>query len=114
MFRDPRAIYISQQKKHQESNSLLLSSILRQVKLVIEFLESVHIMVAWLRIIRLHYQYQQRYSKRYYLLKYEDLIRDPRSTSQKLCEFLEVDFTEEMLQQAVINSSFLPSNQVQG
>jgi hypothetical protein len=114
MFRDPRAIYISQQKKHQESKSLLMNSILRRTRLVFEFLESAHFMVAWLRVIRLHYQYQQQYPKRYYLLKYEDLISDPRTTSQNLCKFLEIDFTEEMLQQTVINSSFLPSNQVQG
>jgi hypothetical protein len=114
MFRDPRAIYVSQQKKHQESDSLLMSSIMRQVRLVLEFLESTYVIIAWLRIIRLHHQYQQRYPKRYYLLKYEDLISDPRTTSQKLCEFLEVDFIEEMLQQTVINSSFLSSNQVQG
>jgi hypothetical protein len=114
MFRDPRAIYISQQKKNQESNSSLTIPIVHHARIVFELLESTYIMIAWLRVIRLHYQYQQRYPKCYYLLKYEDLISNPQTNSQKLCEFLEVDFTEEMLQQTVINSSFLPSNQAQG
>lgn len=38
------------------------------------------------------------YPEKYYLLKYEDLVLKPEETIKKLCDFLEIDFKEEMME----------------
>jgi Sulfotransferase family len=112
-FRDPRAVYISQTQKHN-GHSFILPLIFRRIGFVFELYSSLYVMVTWLHAIRLHHEYQRRYPNQYYLLKYEDLVSNPRVALQKLCDFLEIQFTEEMLQQVVVNSSFIPREQVQG
>jgi Sulfotransferase family len=114
-FRDPRAVYISQRRKSEKRTDLpLYHSKFRQLGLVSDLYSSFNVITAWLRVIQLHYQYQQLYPNNYYLSKYEDLIRDPRSSLQKLCDFLEIKFTGGMLQPTNPNSSFIPRNQMQG
>ncbi len=101
MFRDPRAVYVSLKRKHEQKTSPLYLSL--------------DVTTAWLRVVRLHHQYQQLYPNSYYFCRYEDLISDPKANLQKLCEFLGINFHEAMLQQAVINSSFVSrDDQIQG
>jgi hypothetical protein len=113
-FRDPRAIYVSQKMKGKKGDLPLYRSSFRRSELIFELYSSFHIITAWLRVIRLHYQYQQVYPNSYYFFKYEDLISNPKPSLQKLCDFLEISFNEKMLQQASVNSSFVPRNQIQG
>jgi Sulfotransferase family len=114
VFRDPRAIYISLRRKRKKDRISRHNPIFQRLGLIVEFYVSLSLIGAWIRVIKLHRHYKQCYSNSYYLLKYEDLISDPRATLGKLCDFLEVEFTEKMLQQVVVNSSFTPEGQVQG
>jgi hypothetical protein len=113
-FRDPRAVYVSNKKKYEKRKLPLHSAISRKSGLPFELYASLDVMLNWLRVIRLHRSYQQRYPDQYYLSRYEDLVRDPTGSLQKLCGFLEIEYTEAMLQQAVPNSSYFPRWQVQG
>jgi hypothetical protein len=61
---------------------------------------------SWLGCVRRHHQYQQAYSQNYYLLRFEDLTVAPRTSLARLCDFLDIDFSEAMLRQRVVNSSF--------
>jgi len=107
-LRDPRAVYVSNRRKYERRG------LPRPVGLVYELYRSLETIYEWRRVTRLHRRYQQRYPDRYYLSKYEDLIADPVSHLQRLCDFVGVAFTEEMLRQTFTNSSFLPRNQLQG
>ena len=41
------------------------------------------------------------------LLRFEDLIADPRGSTERLCLHVGVEFTEGMMDQIVVNSSFV-------
>jgi hypothetical protein len=113
-FRDPRAIYVSRKRKADKKGTTGVTAMARNVGLVFELYASMHLMLTWFQVLRLHRRYRTRYPDRYYLLKYEDLIHDPERSVRDLCGFLNVDFSEAMLQQAVINSSYVASGQVAG
>lgn len=113
-FRDPRAIYVSNRKKGTRKSLPLHTTIFRKFGVIFDLYSSSTTILTWLRAIQLHHRYQQLYPNNYYLSKYEDVIRDPQASLQKLCDFLEVDFTPEMLRQTVINSSYVPRGQKRG
>jgi len=41
------------------------------------------------------------------LLQFEELIADPRSSVERLCAHVAVDFSEAMLDQIMLNSSYV-------
>ncbi|HLF27799.1 MAG TPA: sulfotransferase [Anaerolineae bacterium] len=108
-FRDPRAIFVSEkQKQLNRGADRLRHRLLQRSRFAHELYLSFSIAVHWTRIAQLHRQYQQRYPDRYYLLKFEDLIADPETRLREVCGVLDIDLSENMLQQKVLNSSFLP------
>lgn len=113
-FRDPRAIYTSSRKKAAKKTYPLIRTILRKLGLIFELYSSMQVILPWLQVIKLHDQYRKQFPGSYYLSRYEDLVCDPEGSVRKMCDFLEIDFTEEMLQQSVINSSYTPGGQVKG
>ncbi len=113
-FRDPRAVYISNKRKYENRQLPRLSAMARRTDLFFELYASLDVALAWLRAIRLHREYRQRYSGQYYLSKFEDLLLTPRESLEKLCRFLEIPFQESMTEQLVLNSSFLPKRQRAG
>jgi len=115
MFRDPRAIFMSEKTKKAKAefvNSRI--RLLRQSNLIYEIYMSLSVITHWLRVAQLHHQYQQLYPDNYYLLKFEDLITDPQTHLRELCDFLEIDFTKSMLHRKVVNSSFVSPGEIAG
>jgi len=110
-MRDPRAIYVSRQNKKEKHLMPRFNRMIRKSGIVFEFYASNRVIIDWQLSIRFQQQYEKKYSDRYYLSKYEDLIRDPENAIRSLCHFLEVEFIPEMLQQRVVNSSFAPRDQ---
>ena len=110
-FRDPRAIYASRMKKKEKYTLPLFNRMIRKTGIIFELYSSSITILGWQQAIQFHRRYKACYSGRYYLSKYEDLIRDPETALRNVCNFLEVDFIEEMLQPTVVNSSFVPKGQ---
>lgn len=107
MFRDPRAIYISQMKKkhkHPRWHQRLIANL----SIIPEVLLSLNIIIMWRRIAQLHHKYQQLYGDNYLFCRYEDLVLEPEVQLKNISEFLEIDFSEAMLQQTYHNSSLVP------
>lgn len=115
-FRDPRAVFVSKKKKMIKREDISLRyRIVRQFELILDMYLSLNVLIHWLRIVQLHYQYQRLYSHNYYFVKYEDLISDPKTCLKQLCDFLGIGLTETMLRPEVVNSSFASrDDQVQG
>lgn len=113
-FRDPRAVYISNKRKYENRKLPRLSALARRSRLLFEFYSSLDVILTWLRAIQLHQEYQRRYPARYYLSRFEDLIAEPAESVQKLCCFLDIPFQRSMLNQLVVNSSFLPKRERAG
>jgi len=113
-FRDPRAVYMSNKKKYEKRSLPALSVLLRKMRGGFEFYSSFDVMLNWQRVIRLHRRYEKLYEGHYWLSRYEDLITEPEASLRRLCDFLEIGFTDSMLEQSVLNSSFLPKNSLPG
>ncbi|MCB0210831.1 MAG: sulfotransferase [Anaerolineae bacterium] len=115
MFRDPRAIFLSQKKKKSNSGRVSASHrLLRQSEPVYELYMSTSIIAQWLRVAQLHAYYQQRYPNNYYLLRFEDLVSAPQEQLKRLCDFLGIAYTDALLDADVVNSSFVQSGKVSG
>ncbi|MDY6876429.1 MAG: sulfotransferase [Chloroflexota bacterium] len=111
-FRDPRAIFTLQREKPFTRKGLnRRQRIFRRSALPLEIYASLDIAITWLRTVQLHHQYQERYPNNYYLFKYEDLLDAPQIHLKKLCDFLEIRLTEEMLQRTFQDSAFGPCSQ---
>lgn len=117
LLRDVRAVFVSQQKKKfkQERGRLpWLHQVSRQSAVAHQVYMSINVIIQWLRVVQLHYQYQQLYPHNYYLCKYEDFINEPETQLKRLCDWLDINSSQKMLEQTVQNSSFIPRHQVQG
>jgi hypothetical protein len=109
-FRDPRAVYSSRKKKAEDKAGK--STGLRRLGVIFQLASSLHVMVNWRRAERCHQKYEAQFPGRYTIMKYEDLVRQPEATLTRLCSFLNIPLTQEMLSQTVVNSSFLPDGGV--
>ncbi len=114
-FRDLRAIFVSERdKKFVQDGVPWRYRLFRRSPLIFEMYISSNVIVNWLRLAQLHEQYQKRYPNNYYLCRFEDMVSNPAVELKKICDFLEIDFTQAMLQQSFQNSSLVPRNQAQG
>jgi len=62
--------------------------------------DPVKVAGSWLALnagIRKFFELNNEYSKQYLLVKYEDLVNNPRAEVLKICKFLEIGFEEEMI-----------------
>ena len=70
----------------------------------------VSVTFSWNKAVQLDKKYKADYPNNYYLVKYEDLLKDHRATVQKVCSFLNIDFREDMLNPPIVDTSFTDSN----
>ncbi len=84
MFRDPRAIFVSEWRKRTAGDANALWRALHTLAIV------VHVTVTWLHAVRLHEKYTRVYPNNYYLLKFEDLVSDSEKSVRDLCAYLDI------------------------
>jgi hypothetical protein len=108
-FRDPRAIYVSLRRKERSDRLSLPRRVLRRSGPPFEIYESTNVIRAWRRVARLHKRYEARYPQRYTLIRFEDLLQDPANEMERLCRFIGIPFSTNMLDQRVLNSSYGPA-----
>ncbi len=107
-FRDPRAVYVSLRRKERPESLSAVGRAARRAETLFDAYASTNLAVRWRRMAALHREYSRRYPRRYTMLKFEDLLADPESTTRRLCEFLGIPFDDAMLEQVVHNSSYQP------
>ncbi len=107
-FRDPRAVFVSEFYHHwnQSGPESFPYKQLRPIKPLYSLFVLFHMSLEWFLAARYHFKYKERYPNNYYLLKFEDLIGDPENQLRRLCDFLGVEFQNEMLEQKVTNTGF--------
>lgn len=64
----------------------------------------------WSNAVKLDKRYKTSYPSNYKLVKYEDLLHNHRNCVGEICTFLGVDFSENMLNPPVKDSSFTTSH----
>ncbi len=113
-FRDPRAVYVSVQRKALRTGPGGRQALAGRVPAIASPYLTSSVIWHWRRVIALHRQYEARYANRYLLMRLEDLVADPASVVKRLCGFIGVDFDQRMLDQVVLNSSFVPRGAAKG
>ena len=81
MIRDPRAILVSFKNITFEKN-----------------LRYINVLLSWIDSIRYLKKNREKYSsKRFLVIRFEDIHRNPMKTSKKFCNFLDVSFKKNMI-----------------
>jgi len=96
--RNPKAVYASQSAKYLTNDQSTVSKSLSR------FQQFVHINIQTTWTARIHERLAG--NENYRLVRYEDMVLSPREQLVKLCEFLAVDFDENMLRPKQYGSSF--------
>jgi hypothetical protein len=107
--RDPRAVFVSNLRKYADRDVSRTSRLFRRLRLPFELYSALDVALEWRRIVRLHRGYVRRYPDRYAVVRFEDLLADPRREVERLCRFVGIGFHESLLDQSVANSSFAAS-----
>jgi hypothetical protein len=106
MLRDPRANFVSELRRRKQRPT---TTPYRQLK-NFDFLFKLYIVLqttlVWFESAYRAVRYQKRYPNNYYLMKFEELVSDSERNIRRLCDFLEVEFQDEMLQQMVVSEGF--------
>jgi hypothetical protein len=115
-FRDPRAVYVSVQKKSEQRKAAArgLQTLISRIPAVAKSYSATSVIWHWRRAIALHREYETRYPDQYTLVRFEDLMADPATVINRLCAFIAVPFDQSMLDQVVLNSSFMPRGAATG
>lgn len=105
-FRDPRGIFASELRRRKKQAFTFPYKQISQLGPLFTLYILLQVTYAWLRAVRLHFTYEELYPDRYYLLRFEDLVAEPEESIRRLCDFLEVDFQDAMLEQKVVSRGF--------
>lgn len=96
--RNPKAVYASQGNKYVSPDQPWFT------RVYMRFRQFVHINIQITWTARLHRKLRKL--PNYRLVRYEDLVLNPDSEIQKICDFLEIDFVPEMLAPKRYGSSY--------
>jgi hypothetical protein len=100
-LRDPRAVYVSELRRRTEDPASIPYRQLIWVPPLLAAFVLLQVAWAWAGAVHRHRTLRRRYPGHYRVLRFEDLVVDPRSTLADLCAFLGVDFEARMLEQKV-------------
>lgn len=101
MLRDPRAIYLSEVRRRGERAVTVPYRQLVRVPPLFRGFILHQVAWVWAGAVRRHRELSRRYPDAYRLVRFEDLVRDPRSTLSSLFDFLGVEWDEAVLKQQV-------------
>lgn len=101
--RDPRAMFVSQSMKPLSRKHIKVSKyIFRQyIDSVVAF---IHINIQYLWAYRAHKKLNGM--PNYYLSRYEDIVSSPKEYILRLCEFLDIEYHEDMVSTPAQDSSY--------
>ncbi len=105
-FRDPRGVFASEFRRRDNHAVTFPYRQLNHLGPVFQMYILLQVTYMWLRAAKLHLEYQRDYPDRYYLYKFEESVCSPKRSLHKLCNFLGVEFQEQMLEQKVVSRGF--------
>jgi hypothetical protein len=106
MLRDPRAIFVSELRRRSKQPLSTPYRQLRRFRPAFKLLILLQITVLWYEGLLRYRRNKRQYPDNYYLLRFEDLVRDPESHIRRVCDFVGVQFQDEMLKQQVVSKGF--------
>jgi hypothetical protein len=103
MLRDPRAIYVSDLRRRQLEPGSLPFRLLRHVPPLLGAVLMVQTTLLWAEGHRKLARNRRRFPDRYLVVRFEDLVADPRTVVETICRFIGIPFEEPMLDQVVVS-----------
>lgn len=103
MLRDPRAIYVSDLRRRRQHPGSLPYRVLNRVPGALAVVLLVQTTIAWLESVRWLRDNRGRHPGRYAVVRFEDLVTDPRAEVERVCRFLGIPFEEAMLDRVVVS-----------
>lgn len=103
MIRDPRAIYVSELRRRTERAVTVPYRQLVRIPFLFRTFLLHQVALTWAGALRRHRALARRYPDHYRLVRFEDLVSDPRATLQELVDFLGLDWDEALLDQKVVS-----------
>ncbi len=106
LTRNPLAIYASQKKKHrgwQEGN-------------LKKFIATCKILMGTFISYKIAFKFHEKNASNpaYVLFRYEDLTTQPEAVIKRICEFVDIDFKDEMLNPPAKDSSYQDATTTKG
>jgi hypothetical protein len=106
MIRDPRGNFVSERRRREKLSVTTPYKQLRRFDFLFTLYIALQTTLAWFESISRYHRYSERYPDNYYALKFEDLVSDPEEHVRRVCDFLEVEFQDTMLEQVVVSRGF--------
>ena len=101
MLRDPRAIYVSDLRRRRQHPGAVPYRLLNRVPGGLAAVLLVQTTLAWLESAARLRDNSRRHPGRYLVVRFEDLVTDPRATVEQVCRFVGIPFEESMLDRVV-------------
>ncbi len=101
MMRDPRAVFVSELRRRKIAKSIPYRQ-LRRFKLLFKLFILLQTTILCFESVYRSSRYKKLYPDNYYVLRFEDLVKDPENHINQVCDFLGVDFQDNMLKQVVL------------
>jgi len=105
MIRDPRGIFVSELRRRKNAITVPYRH-LKRFKFIFKIYIMLQTTIVWIESIHHYRNYKKLYPNNYYLLRFEDLVKEPANQIDRLCDFLGVDFQNKMLDQFVVSDGF--------
>ena len=105
MLRDPRAVYVSDLRRRRNKLRKPYSWIAR-VPGALRLVILLNISYGWRATVARHVRYDKVYPSRYYMVRFEDLVRQPEETLASLYGFLGVDMPPDATDVKVVSQGF--------
>jgi hypothetical protein len=106
MLRDPRGIFVSELRRRSKQALSTPYKQLRRFKLAFKLFILLQITVLWYESVYRYRRSKRQFPNNYYLLRFEDLVRDPEMHIRQVCEFAGVEYQDNMLKQEVVSKGF--------
>jgi hypothetical protein len=101
ILRDPRAIYVSEARRRAAHAVTVPYRFLVHVPPALRMFVLHETAWAWATAVSRHREFSRRYPDRYRLVRFEDLVREPRVTARRLFSFLGLPWQPRVLRQRV-------------
>ena len=107
-IRDPRAIYASMVLRDIRK----FSNLTKTKGYLVSHRRLFYLRRQYKKAIKIHKMFKNR--NNYYLSRFEDIVLEPEKYLKQLCDFLKIDFKEDMLYPSIRDSSYNKSKKMKG
>jgi hypothetical protein len=107
MIRDPRGVHVSDLKRRREQQKRApVYRVLRVLGPLFEVLTTIETTLMWDDSVKRASRMSKLHPDRYFLVKFEELVRSPQDVVPRLCVGLGITFEPKMLDRTVVSAGF--------